>query len=122
MKVKLDRPLHAVRPGEVYPVMIPAGEIVEGRLAEIAIEQKKGSLQHEGSVTSVNTPAPNVSNSALAANGAGASPPPSATRARVKKAYAGPDETGEPCKLAKGAVVEGAFADTLIASGFATAI
>lgn len=122
MKVRLDRPLHAVRPGEVFPVVIPAGDIVEGRLAEIAIEQKKGILLHDGREVQVTTTT--VTASADGPFGvdvsSGIDVQTSATRARLKKAYAGPDETGEPCKLAKGAVIDGAFADALIASGHAS--
>lgn len=33
---KLTKEIYAVRPGNVYPEVIPAGEVVEGRLAEIA--------------------------------------------------------------------------------------
>lgn len=35
---KLAKDIKAVRPGSVYPETIPAGEVVEGRLEEIAKE------------------------------------------------------------------------------------
>lgn len=127
MKVRLERPLHAVRPGEIFPVVIPAGEIVDGRLAEIAIEQKKGTVLEEGGgkfeIQDFEPRIVTIDDRGFVVSDVAAQPiatPPSTTRARLKKAYAGPDETGEPCKLAKGAVIEGAFADTLIASGHAS--
>lgn len=158
MKVKLERALHVVRPGEIFPEWIPAGAIVEGRVAEIAIEQKKGSridaeafsieIGADGTVKGVVVLDPdahvrNPQGVTVQINDNGhatgvtldgvhplSSAPmsdarpslPSTTRARVKKAYAGPDDIGKPCKLAKGAIIEGAFADALIASGFAAAL
>ena len=36
--VRISKAFHAVRPGEVYPTLIAAGEEVDGRLAEIAAQ------------------------------------------------------------------------------------
>jgi hypothetical protein len=35
---KTTKAFHAVRPGKIYPETIPAGEDVDGRLAEIAVQ------------------------------------------------------------------------------------
>lgn len=43
MDVEVTKSFRAVRPGEVYPVEIPAGETVSGRLAEIALALKSGT-------------------------------------------------------------------------------
>lgn len=42
MKVKLTHELRAVPEGEVYPVTYGAGAIVEGRVAQAALDQKRG--------------------------------------------------------------------------------
>lgn len=44
MKLKVTREFRAVRPGDVYPSAVLAGEIVEGRLADIALSQKCGEI------------------------------------------------------------------------------
>jgi hypothetical protein len=48
-----------------------------------------------------------------------AAPPPKPKRAKLKARYEGPDETGQPTRLAKGALVEGELAERLIDAGHA---
>lgn len=38
MAMKLQKAIYAVRPGAIYPEWIEAGEEVDGRLQEIAVE------------------------------------------------------------------------------------
>jgi hypothetical protein len=118
MRVRLTKDLKAVPPGRVHPKVFPAGEIVEGRLAEVAIEQGVGAK------IDVDTDGDHAALAAGAAAGLTIQPPPAndptpLTKARVASPYSGPDHTGEPVKIAEGVTVEGEIAEFLIAQGVA---
>jgi hypothetical protein len=42
MHVKVTQEFRAVRPGKIHPEVFRVGDVVDGRIAEIAMEQKKG--------------------------------------------------------------------------------
>lgn len=40
MKAKVTKPFNGAKDGEVYPTAFKAGDVVEGELAKVAVEQK----------------------------------------------------------------------------------
>jgi hypothetical protein len=120
MPVKVAREFKAVRPGEVYPVTIPVGEIVDGRLEEIAREM--GFFEHASAApVSAATPSPSTTSPPEDLTG---SPPhePKILRAKLKEAYDGPDKDGKPVKIRKGAYVRNADAEYFVSIGAADAV
>lgn len=96
MRAKITRRWDAVQPGEVYPTTFKPGDIVEGELAQMALEAKAGEPAGDrpGADTTQQKETP-------------------ALRAKVKKGVDG---------FAEGAVVEGDEARHLIEAGKAVLI
>lgn len=93
MRVKITKRWDAVKPKEVYPTTYQVGDVVDGDMAELALEVGAG-----------------VEETAMETKAAA---PPSNVRATVKKNVDG---------FAEGAVVEGDEARELVAAGKAVLI
>lgn len=105
----------AVPDGQVYPTLFKAGEEVTGNVAAAALADKKA----KPAGASWPTPAdPAAAAHAAAATSTG-SPPP--RRARLKRNVEN-TENGETVKYLKGVIVEGAFAERMVAEGFAVEV
>lgn len=111
MHVKVTRPFKCVPPGEVYPRLFAEGAIVEGRVAEVALDYKSGE-EMKGGAKAKTEPKPKSPPSQDP-------PPPPVVRAKLTKAHTITDADGKEVKLAKGAVVDGDLASLLIAEGVA---
>lgn len=114
MQVKVTRPFKCVPPGEVYPKLYAEGEIVDGRVAEVALSFKAGEPVKGGAKT------PNQERKA--AGLPPIDPPPAVVRARLTKQHTIKDVDGKEVKLARGIVVENDLAKQLIAEGVAEEI
>lgn len=127
MAVKVTREFRAVKPGEVYPSLIKAGETVEGRLEEIAREQGcAGAPLCANEPTAQGQDTPPGAEGNAPATGANSDPPPPATprviRAKFTAAYEGPDREGATVKFKKGAIVRDEDAAFFHAAGAAEAL
>lgn len=143
MQVKVTQELRAVPAGAVYPETFRVGSIVDGRIAEIALELKRGELLGaEETTENDESPPPSKTADAPAQSAGAVAPPPDpasakvevtlskedvkpktvVVRARLKDRYEGPDDTGKTIKLAKGAVVASGLAQMLVDQGLATVL
>ena len=103
MQVKVTRPFRMVRPGDVWPTPVAAGEIVDGRIAEVALGRKCG----ERVTVKV----------AAAAQAKAVEPtpaPPPAVRAKLTRKHVHNDES-----YARGLIVEGDLARLFVEQGVA---
>lgn len=107
MHVKVTRPFKAVDPSRstIHPRTVEAGEVVSGRLAEIALAMGRGEKADGSSAPPVD-------------GGQGDTIDPQRTtpprRAKLKRLH-----TEGEIRFAKGSIVEGDEADRLIAAGVA---
>lgn len=141
MQVKVIRDFKAVKPGDVYPSDIRAGDIVDGRLAEIAVEKKCCVLSGDETTTPLKQQSQSTAENpskVVGAEGAGDSTAtgadksdksensqpikPTVVRARLKERYEGPDDKGKTIKIAKGSIVSAPLAQTLVDIGVATIV
>ena len=109
MQVKVTRSFKCVPPGKVYAKRYAEGEIVEGRVAEVALSLKSGEEVKGG--TRRKSEADKSEQ-----------PPSVVVRARLTKQHTIKDVDGKEVKLAKGIVVENDLAKQLIAEGVAEEI
>lgn len=144
MQVKVTREFRAVPAGAVYPKEFHVDEIVDGRIADIALELKCGeriaveaAQQQSGQQQTADTEEtedPDTEEMDDPDNQEGSAPdggtPPEheakdggpktiIVRARLKDKYEGKDDKGKAIKIAKGGVVSAPLAQKLVDEGLA---
>lgn len=140
MQVKVTREFRAVPVGAVYPKEFHVDEIVDGRIAEIALELKSGEEISEDPAAEQPEQKSDESQSQKEAGGADVaaasatvtvqlaakpnadSPKTVIVRARLKDKYEGPDEKGKTIKIVKGGVVSAPLAQKLVDEGLAVVL
>jgi len=115
--VRITRPFKAVAPGEVYPRLFAEGEVVSGRVAELALRNGAGEATDEAP--------PAASTGAASADSGGESDgKETAHDAPVREAKVlrqiEIDDNGTPVRFARGAKVEGELAERLVEEGVAS--
>jgi len=113
--VRITRPFKAVAPGEVYPRLFAEGEVVSGRVAELALRNGAGEATDEASTVG--------STDGSAADNGGEGDDTAANDDPVRKARVSRqieiEDNGTPVRFARGSVVEGQLAERLVDEGVA---
>lgn len=147
MQVKVTREFRAVPAGHVYPETFPVGGIVDGRIADIALELKSGEKIADEAVSEptarggeTSTPGETQGTANTGAEGEDETSKPDdeakqpdvekkpdgpktiIVRARLKDKYEGPDDKGKAIKIAKGGVVSAPLAQKLVDEGLANVL
>lgn len=117
--VTVTKPFRAIDPDRspVHPRLIEAGEVVSGRLAEIAISIDAAAPVAAQSHGAGSAEAAGIAAAAAVSAAPSQPPPPRPRRAKLVKLHVEGD-----ARFAKGAIVEGSEADRLIGLGVAVEI